>query len=200
MPDRLQQLVDRIPVAERGAPITVDLHNTMREALMLLATAGIGAATGPRTLSLVPAFQTFGGGPNWVHLNGFASIPGPVAEGWIPVHLPDGAVIDSMIVKGRKAGAVGVFQVRLRYTALDPNETSRAIIRIDDLASVTDDPFTVSGQVSIQGLSGAALMDARTVKNDSRIYFVTAVVEEAGHDNDVAEVHSIQVSYVLGPS
>jgi len=198
-PETLQQLVDRIPVAERGAPITTDLHNTLRDALILLASQGIGIpTTGARTLSLAPAFMLFGSGPNWVNVNGFASPPGPSAEGWIPVQLPDGARIDSLVVKGRRAGSVGLFQIRLRYTPLDPEENARVIVAINNLDTAAD-PFEVVGQVSIPGLAGAALLDARTVKNDSRIYFVTATAFEVGNAAaDLVEVHSIQVNYTLG--
>jgi hypothetical protein len=200
MPDTLQQLVDRIPVAERGAPITVDLHNTLRQVLILLATQGVGTpTTGAKTLTLAPAFLLFGGGPNWVNLNGFASPPGLVAEGWLPVHLPESARIDSMVVKGRRAGNVGTFQVRLRYNPLDPDEIARMLVTVN-LATASD-PFEVTGQVSIPGLSGSALLDARTVKNDGRIYFVTASVDDVGDgENDLVEIHSIQINYTMGAS
>jgi len=208
MPETLQQLVDRIPLAEPGAPITTDLHNTLREVLKLLAAQGVGSTTGPRTLSLAPAFLPFKDTPFWVTLDGGFASPQRlestagtrIVEGWIPVQLPEGARIDSMLVKGRRSAKIDMFQLRLGYTPLDPDENARTIIPINNLANASD-PFAERREVSIPGVSGATLLDARTVKNDSRIYFVTARVEipPGGIDGRV-EINSIQVNYTMEAS
>jgi hypothetical protein len=189
MADGLQLLIDAIPNAVAAEPITTAYHNSVRAALVAIAgQLGTGLPIDPGVVTLAPTFLEHGGGPNWETRSVFASVTGNAAEGWLAVPLPDGARIDGMIVKGRRSGSVGVFQVALQRASFDL-ENAIPLIRAD--LRTAPDPFEV------QGVGTTFLPESRAVDNNLHTYFLTASVIEKTEDATV-QIHSIQVKYTRG--
>src|ERR1700726_1804687 len=95
----IQALINAIPDAQDGSVITSDYHNTIKAALAAMASQLGGSAGGQTvTLTLPPNFLPIGRNPPWVVTLGAASDAGtPVSDGWIPVSLPEGAVIQQLV-------------------------------------------------------------------------------------------------------
>lgn len=70
------------------------------------------------TLTFAPTFQQEGSDPNWLLVGGVAVNPGPNANGWLALQLPDGAHLQTITVFGQKKGNVLSLQVNLSRQAL----------------------------------------------------------------------------------
>lgn len=70
------------------------------------------------TLTFAPAFQPEASDPPWLLVGGVAVNPGPNANGWLALQLPDGAHMQTITVFGQKKGTVLSLQALLARQAL----------------------------------------------------------------------------------
>lgn len=204
-------LINAIPTAEDGHVITQDYHNSLRHAVVALADLldPNRNASGNVVLSLPPGFLANAPGPNWSQTNGVAS---PVREGggaataaasangWIPLHLPQGVRIRNMTVKGFRCGITITFEVRLvRVKHTDPDPPINLITMKLTPASDNVESFKDTQSVAIPENAGPEVSaivraDYETVVNSDYSYLIVA--EASGvKGNMVAKILSIQVEY-----
>jgi hypothetical protein len=125
---QVRALIDAIPFANDGDVITADHHNTLREAI-----ARIAGSVGDTQLARV-SIESFApqllpvanGEAPWRTSPRFAVGPttGFKAEGWMPLDLPHGADIDSMIVRG-------LIPLEVGGSPLDPREWNAKLVRLE---------------------------------------------------------------------
>jgi hypothetical protein len=195
MATNLDTLIAAIPTAEDGHVISRDFHNSLRAALVAIASQ-LSAAPGQADASLtfapnfLPITDAGVRAPEWVLSVGIASKPGAAAKGWFPVQLPDGGSIKSMMVTGQRSGTVLSCQVRLvRQTIADATAAPMIII---SLKNVAGQPFKATGEVS--GASLPIIQDFQTVNNDKYQYFVVAELQGAATEA-VVDLYAIQVAF-----
>lgn len=151
----LQQLIASIPTAQEGAVIDITYHNTMLAAIKLLATQGGGGSSGPATInvSITPQLSANDGQPGWSMQSGTAAKPGGTATqatGWMGLQLPDGYLIDHMVVTGNKTGNVGSFSVALIQYSLSTGALQNAVlgVSLDTATSDTSGNFSATGRAT----------------------------------------------------
>lgn len=85
------------------------------------------------TLTFAPTFQQEGSDPNWLLVGGVAVNPGPNANGWLSLQLPDGASLQTITVFGQKKGNVLSLQLNFsRQALLDLTPTPINILSLKD--------------------------------------------------------------------
>jgi hypothetical protein len=174
----LQDIIASIPTAQDGAVISIDYHNTMLAAIKLLAAQGGGGSSGgPATinLSFAPQFAANDGSPAWSLQSGIASKPGGTATqaiGWMNLQLPDGYVIDHMVISGNKTGNVGSFNATLLQQPL----TSTGLVAVlaatlDTAATDSTGNFSVTARATSIAIIGNTqskyILQARIVGADA---------------------------------
>jgi hypothetical protein len=190
----LELLLSIIPIAQEGHVITSEYHNSLRAALLSLASVvGVnpGTPTGPQdvTVTLSPTFFHAVFDP-WQTGIGVAGVPQGQAttQGWLPVELPDGALVKSMTVIGRRDGQVATFSVTLErqpVTGGDFDEIITAhLANSAQLYNVTK-PF--------QGTAGLNEID-----NKKYQYMIDATVGRSGNATDLIQIYVIQLVYTTG--
>jgi hypothetical protein len=186
----VNQLGQAIPVAEDGNVITSDYHNSLRDAILLLASQSGGPVSADAAYTYPPIFLpiTDGGerAPEWVLALGIASRPlaDNSARGWFPVQLPAGARIRTLTVTGNRSGKVLGCTVKLmQFTVADATTTPLITVPLKDVA----------GQFSqSRDFSAALASELQTV--DNRLYQYLIVAELARADTDaVVDLYSIQI-------
>jgi hypothetical protein len=216
----IQLLLNKIPIAHEGHIITSEYHNTVRDALLAIASR-LGLTVKPvsdlEVLNFTPNFQPPAASePNsfiWIsnfnkavlpQLPGAGAAPVPLTvKGVLPVQLPEGAVIDSMIVRAARTIAdkdkpnPKSFKIRLSRQKFDTEPLlTEEIIKFDladkkeKIKEVNDvlrslptfDPVTAR----------ARALDLRRVDNQTYQYFIEAIWEG---DNTSAkfEINSFQI-------
>lgn len=138
----LQQIIASIPTAQEGAVISVDYHNSILAAIKLLATQGGGTSSSAATINLAFAPQ-FAADPQfpWILQGGSASKPGGTAtqaQGWLGLHLPDGYLVDHMVISGNKTGNVGSFSVSLLQYSLTTGSLQQTVLATTLDTATTD--------------------------------------------------------------
>jgi hypothetical protein len=199
----IQELVDKLQTlqAKEGDPITPDYHNTLRDAVVLLAKqpAGGGVVTGPRTFSFAPVFSPLTGGissRNWSLALGLATNPAKTtvggqddwgAAGWFGVQLPDNLVIDGMTVRGTLAGPSDpVFQITLLRQGVSTSSITTLVVVSPTLGDVQQGQFAVTRKADL----AAELLK---VDNSKFKYLVQAQLA-AGSANVQATIFSVQIT------
>jgi hypothetical protein len=193
---RAETAIASIPVAEDGDVIHADYHNSLRTALAsLLEEVGVGR--GP-VAPQAPALIAINNEP-WTLALGAAKFTGPTtgiknAFGYLPVDLPHGGEIQSLIATGRRQGALEL-EVILRRQEL----TGDAIPKTGTIAALAvpnvDGPFSIpkqAGAASITNPTPEQVADFRRVDNTRFKYFVSAEVN-AGQVGSSAQLNAIQV-------
>jgi hypothetical protein len=144
MPTLLADLINAIPVAERGDVISPESHNSLRDAIVAIVTE-LGGAVASRNVTLtfaptflkVPKSETSPGGflPEWQINIGWAQCFQNQAFGWLPLQLPDGSRIQQLHVDwgGSGSGKQFVMNVKLQRQYTDTRTT-------DDLATLSVGP------------------------------------------------------------
>jgi hypothetical protein len=188
----LQDLINRIPTAQEGAPITPDFHNSLRDALTALAKQSADRVPTKTTLTLAPGFVENDGGPNWPQSGGVATNPeGGLANGWLPLQLPDGARIDGLTVRGRRSGEMATFLVKLlRVPISDPDPFPLITIQLKNAA----DPFEVRKEVGFSQATPTALEEFKLIDTSKFNYLITAEVSGAT-GSAAAHIRQFQVDY-----
>jgi hypothetical protein len=182
----LQTLVNAIPDAQDGNVITSNYHNTVKTVLQAVVSQLEGAAPSPRTVTLTvqPNFVPIG--TAWTVTLGVArSVAG--SNGFIPLNLPNGAVITQMVaIGGQTSPASSGFASLL---VLPLGGTADTTLILIDL-SAGGNPFTLTGSPNVPGLTASALKDMETVQNSQFKYAIQAEVLGAG-----VTINAFQVVY-----
>jgi hypothetical protein len=122
MPTLLADLINAIPVAGRQDVISPESHNSVRDAIVAIATE-LGGAVASRnvTLTFAPAFLKVPDPsapgkflPEWQINIGLAQCFRNRAFGWLPLQLPDGSRIQQLHVAFGGSGKLSVMNVKLQ--------------------------------------------------------------------------------------
>jgi hypothetical protein len=197
MATNLDTLIAAIRTAEDGQVISKDYHNSLRDALKAIADQLNATPFGEEvTASYPPHFMLNGAGPNWQVNNGIATRDaGGLSDGWFALHLPQGARIQSLNVKGRRVAAALSFTVKLLRVALaDPDGGNIAVVTVN--LKNASDPFNVTQIPAATGLGPKELEELRRVDNSAYTYLIVATVRGSA-DNNLIQINGIQVSYTV---
>ena len=190
-PIEIQLLLSAIPYVEDGQVIRSEHHNLLRAALVAIAArlgVSIGGPVGPKdvTLTLIPTFYP-GLFSEWRIGLGIAAVEqgNTNTQGWLPVELPDGALIKSMTVFGRRDGAVSTFSVALERQDITEGD-------FDDIITIN---LANSAQIynvkqNFQGTPGVNEVD-----NSKYKYLIDAVVTRLQSAGELIQIYAIQVVY-----
>ena len=198
----IQTLINAIPDAQDGNVITADYHNTIKTALTAIAgQLGPGAGGQTVTLTLLPNFLPVP--PVTVHVPwnvGIATASdagGSLTDGWMPLYLPDGAVIQQLIIIGVKTVPTtsATFGGTVTVTIMSTGSTSGTTLISVDLTNVSGNPFTTApGIPSVPGTTVTSLKDLQTVKNAQNKYSIRALVSPSPAAGTLT-IEAIQVIY-----
>jgi hypothetical protein len=198
-PALVQAALDAIPLARDGDVIASSYHNSLREAVLLLARLqGGGAVDRTTVVTMPPAFLPDGANPSWFLASGVASQPvasgsppTSSATGWLPVPLPDGARIQLLTVSGRREGQMGSFMVSLlRQTITSESQSPVTLISME--LRDADRRFTEDGDINIPDTGPAAVEEYRVIDNSRYKYLLTATLLEAAVQSRV-QINALQV-------
>jgi len=218
VPAQVQLFLNAIPIASDGHVITSEYHNSLRNAVLALAShLGVTVqAIEFATATLSPGFLQNDGiaglssplaaAASWTISPGIAAKPSASrsARGWLPVQLPDGKLLQTMTVRGARRHVTrpaDVFSVKLYRQALEgTNRTPVPLINVA-LESAAD-PFKISQGVAADlaglGLSSSSALqvtaDFRGIDNNTYQYFVTAEVDSPEAGSEI-EIYSVQITY-----
>jgi hypothetical protein len=217
----IQLLLNAIPIAHEGHIITSEYHNSLRNALLAIADR-LGLVVKPvsdlQVLNFTPNFQhTVTSEPNhlvWVcsfnkavlpQIGGAAAAPiSSTVRGSLPVQLPEGAVIDSMIVRGLRVAAdkektrPKTFNVKLSRQKFDTENPQITPLIVLDLAEKKEKIKEVKDVLGSlpddldDATARTRTLDLSRVNNQTYQYFIEAVWEG---DNNAAkfELNSFQI-------
>jgi hypothetical protein len=200
MATNLDTLIAAIPTAEDGHAITREYHNSLRAALVAIASQLSDTATGQTlTTTFAPTFSPNIPQPPWVITQGVASKSDQtISDGWLPISLPQGARIRGMIVKGGRSGAAASFQIQLIRQSLDDPDANVILISIPGLTTPATErePFEAKGLPQVSGItSPAALNEILTADNEGFKYLVKARLVGAATGATV-RIYGIRVEYL----
>jgi hypothetical protein len=166
----IQTLINAIPDAQDGNVITSDYHNTIKTVLLAIASQiGAGPAAQTVTLSLQPNLITIGSTGWNVGLGLATSAAG--SNGFVPLNLPDGAVIQQLVVMGAQASpAVKAFASLLILPIAGTGSTTLILVDL----TPGGNPFNLSGTPNVPGLTVTALASLQTVQNSQFKYAIQA--------------------------
>jgi hypothetical protein len=182
----IQTLVNAIPDAQDGNVISSDYHNTIKTALLAIATqlASGGAGGQTVTLTVQPNFVAIG--TAWT-VNLGVAISSAGSNGFIPLTLPDGAVIQQMMVLGSQTSPPSKGFASLLVLPLG-GVGSTTLILID--LSTGGNPFTLTGTPNVPGLTPTALQQISTVQNSQFKYAIQSEVLGAN-----VNINAFQIVY-----
>jgi hypothetical protein len=190
-PIEIQLLLSAIPIVEDGQVIRSEHHNLLRAALVAIAAqlgVTVGGPTGPTdvTLTLLPAFYP-GLFSEWKLGIGIAGVaPGNTnTQGWLPVQLPDGALIKSMTVFGRRDANVSIFSVTLERQNITSGDYEEIIT-----ANLANSSQTFKVKKTFQGDAGLNEVDNTKYK-----YLIDAVATKSDSSTDLIQIYAMQVVY-----
>jgi hypothetical protein len=199
---QLQAFLDAIPFANDGDVITADHHNTIRQALAAIArsldeTQLARAVTSSFTPALLPAE----GATPWRSGVGFALGPpsGP-AEGWMPLDLPNGTLIDTLVVRGKMPQLANEWIVSLRRVELTSElEVDVCKAEIPNRTAGSPESFEFPAPVITDGVTPVQVAERRRVDNARyRYLFYTKLESQNGPDLHEYELRLIQVKSTRG--
>jgi len=186
MPTLLADLINAIPVAGRQDVISPESHNSVRDAIVAIATE-LGGAVARRsvTLTFAPTFlkvpdPSSQGNflPEWqINIGSAHNKERPAPKGWLPVQLPDGSRIQELCVLFEVNQPLErKLHVKLQRQITDEKpellaELSQELVEAriyDEKAPFTNDPtvFPTPGREP-----------ADKVRNELYKYFVEATVD-----------------------
>ncbi len=213
----IQLLLNAIPIANDGQVIYSEYHNSLRKALMAIANR-LGLTVEPLAelaiLNFAPNFLPVSNHPEddpaWEVTLNKASIPLNIAganvnvRGGFVVQMPDGADIQSMIVRGKRVDddnkdknpkSLNVALNRIKFDLADAKPTPIIEIELKAEKSVfkKEKPIETSDlEDSDEVTKRARILDRQRIKNATHQYFVTAHYSD-GDDSARFEIHSIQI-------
>ena len=200
----IQTLINAIPDAQDGNVITADYHNTIKTALTAIA-GQLGPQAGGRTVvqNLMPAFlpvPPISSRPAWnVSVGSATDVGGTLTDGWLPLYLPDGAIIQQLNVIGVKTAATteGTYSATVNLNILPIGPGNGPTLITIALDNVMGNPFQTApgqGQPSLAGTSATSLKDLQTVKNSQNKYIIRATVNPSPAPGTLT-INALQVTY-----
>jgi hypothetical protein len=199
-PALVQAALDAIPLARDGDVIASSYHNSLRDAVLLLARLQGGGTVDRTTIVTVPpAFVNDDANlAPWFIVPGVASKPAaagnpPIstATGWLPLSLPDGARIQLLTVNGRREGAMASFVVALlRQTIASESQSPVTLISME--LRDAERRFAEDGDINVPDAGPAAVEEYRVIDNSRYKYLLTATLLEAAVQSRV-QINALQV-------
>src|SRR3954468_22392439 len=124
MADTIQDALAAIPTAVNDQIIDASYHNSLRDAVRLLA-GQTSQGAGDAILTVAPALLPTGVGPPWATSIGVETQSGEACQGWMQLELPHGTRIQQLVVHGiHGAGSIGTLMVHLYRYAINPAGTA----------------------------------------------------------------------------
>lgn len=191
----IQTLVNKIPDAQDGNVITAVYHNTIKAALEAIAAQVGGGVSQTVTVTVQTNFvATTAGSPNWGISLGVAADAGPPStNGWIPLNLPDGAVIQQLEARGATFNGAAKGAVQLVIIPLGGNSGTNLIVI--DLTNAGN-PYDKIGKPNVPGLTASALLQLQTVQNSQFKYVIQGVVfSPTGTPVGAITISDLQITY-----
>jgi len=194
----IQTLINAIPDAQDGFVITADYEVTIKAALQ--AIAGQLGAVGSQTVSLTlsPTFLPIAGATPWgITFSSAADAGPPSTNGWLPLYLPDGAIIQKLLVTAVRANPALKGFVSLVIVPI--GMTSGTTLILVDLGAATSSPSTLPpGTPNVPGVTTIALQDLQTVDNSQFKYLIQAqVFSSTGILAGSLTIFGLQVVYAV---
>ena len=193
----LQLLLAGLNRVQDGDIITADHYNVLLDALAMMA-AQLGYSPGGTdfSLSYAPLFNrvTAGGvtANEWNLGIGVAyrpTAPKNSANGWLPLDLPDGALIKSLQVTGRKSGDPPL-ECTVNLLRKSLADASTVPVITTSLKDVSGNPFKKVGEVA--GQTAAIRQDLQTIDNTKFKYVLQAELTDAAA-NTILDLWSFEV-------
>jgi hypothetical protein len=189
----IQTLIQAIPDAQDGNVITSNNFNTIKQVLAAIAgQLGGGVSDQTQAVTLPANFLPVGSQTPWTLNVGFA-LDGAGSNGWIPLNLPDGAVIQKMVAIGAKRSPATIGFVSLVVETIAGDGGSQNLIGID--LRPAGDPFQITGFPSVPLIGPTALKELQTVDNSRSKYVIHAqtISSEAG----TVTINAVRVEYTM---
>jgi hypothetical protein len=167
----IQDLINAIPDAQDGDVINSVDHNTIKTALKAIAGQSGSTSGQTNSVTLPPNFlPVTGGGAPWT-INLGVAVDAGRSNGWIPLYLPEGALITQMTVNGviTAPGTPGFVSLVIQPLT----DTAVTTLILIDL-STGGNPFNLTGTPNVTGAGATGLKDFQTVKNAANKYLVHA--------------------------
>jgi hypothetical protein len=192
MADNIQTLINAIPTVQDGDVIDADSHNSIKKCLQAIASALSSGGGQANSLTVHPQFFPVAGNTPWNVKIGFAEDSGSSSEGWVPLSLPEGAVLTKFVVSGLKTNPAPSGSVNLLAIPIDgSNTTALAVFSLNSVP--INNPFTLPVPVQVKD----ALAGLLTVRNAQFKYVIEAHVNFSTAAASVT-LYSMQVEYT-GP-
>jgi hypothetical protein len=191
----IQTLINNIPDAQDGDVLTSKYHNTIKTALQAISDALGGTPSQTVSQTIQTTFlPTAAGSNNWIVNLGVAADAGPPStNGWIPLNLPDGAIIQKMEARGATTNAAAKGFLTLVIIPLGGNAGTNLIV-ID--VTNAGNPFDKSATPNVPGLTPTALLQLQTVQNSQFKYIIQGVVFSPGGTPAASiSINDLQVVY-----
>jgi hypothetical protein len=160
--------------------ISPESHNTLRDAVVAITTelSGVSGTT-LTTAPFVPAFLPSSvGDPPWAILPGFAHSAGSAASGWMPVQLPDGALIQRLIVVAGRTGPLeppAQMDIMLQRRLIHGGTGAVTLAHVSLVGSSFQQAvFDAIANYAPLGIATADQPRAQVVDNNQYNYFVEA--------------------------
>jgi hypothetical protein len=208
----LTRLLGDIPLAHDGEVVTADYPNKMRAAILglggLLGQGGLNQAVVQTLAPALLAVEPLNGFSKW-QVNPMRAVANALSEGWLPLELPDGALIQSITAINERASNADSLTVRLdRYALTAPTAQLITLAELDkqggDGTVQTDTaPFSVT-----QFTGQSAITDLQRVDNSSYRYVIYAKAQGvaegavegiggggAGGPKPPVAIYALQVAY-----
>jgi hypothetical protein len=199
-PANIDVALASVPIAQDGAVIDAEYHNSLRAALRSLADY-VGASTIDQSsvMSLAPAFLPLLGALGnlpWAVGPAFASGLNS-SDGWLPLALPDGVRLDSLAVSHRSEPTLSTFTVRLARYPILGSAAEEDVFRISRQSGNKTDRTDVVSQVA-GSHDPAGQEELRRVDNSQYRYVIfgrSLGSSSSGVQENQVHVRSIQVTY-----
>jgi len=192
----IQTLINAIPDAQDGFVITADYEVTIKAALQ--AIAGQLGVAGSQTVSITlsPTFLPIAGASSWgITFCSAADAGANGTNGWLPLYLPDGAIIQKLLVTAVRTNTAVTGFVQLQIVPI--GMTSGTTLIFVDLSAATSSPSTLPpGTPNVPGVTTVALQDLQTVDNSQFKYVLHAqVFGSTGVNAGSLTIFGLQVVY-----
>ena len=201
---QLAALLQAIPYANDGDVILPEHHNTLRAAIGQIArgldeTAFARVTTKGFAPVLLPDPNIASGA--WRAGLGGALGPDPdelELTGWMPLDLPQGTDVDTLVVRGITVDDLDFWSVALRR--VEPASGDSVDLcnqEIQEIANDKNRPFVARVPFTSGELTPAAASELRRVDNDKYRYVFYTTLNDA-RKTDRVEIHSVQVTCTRG--
>ena len=189
----LSDLLGGIPIAHDGDVITAEYHNSLRDAIGLIAEAvEVEELAKVQTLSFPPTLHEVAGQNPWRLDIGVAKGPDVVqteeneAHGWMPLDLPNGTRIEGVSLRGDRQGAVGGWAAsvtRQEIASGDQVEVFRTELQDLPQGKFTKNLDLVTPEDT--GLTPTQIEELRRVDRARYRYLFFTVVDDAASGGDI---------------